>query len=192
MKILVVEDEIIIAEDIKHILMSLGHEVVGIALNYTQAVAIINSHSIDLALIDIMLAGSKTGIDVAGEINKGHQFPFIFLTSHADAATVKKAKEVQPDGYLLKPFSKDDIFTTLEIVLAKRGGEEKVATRLSPLSEREREVFQSLTQGNTDQEISEQLFISLNTVKTHLKSIYKKLEVKNRLEAATIGSRLNL
>lgn len=192
MRVLVIEDEIIIAEDIRQILQSLGHEVVGIALNYTQAMQMIDSQSIDLALIDIVLSGSKTGIDVAAEIRQRHHFPFIFLTSHADAATVKKAKLVQPDGYLLKPFSKDDIFITLEMVFAKGAEAGKPDRKLAYLSERETDVFLSLLKGFTDQEIADDLYISLNTVKTHLKNIYKKLEVKNRLEAVTIGTRMSL
>lgn len=174
MRILVVEDEFIIAEDIRQILKSLGHEVVGVAMNYTQALDILEKHTIDMALIDIILGGSKTGIELAQFIKERYGFPFIFLTSHADAATVKKAKAVQPSGYLLKPFNKNDLFTTLEIADANNDTSRQVQQRLSTLSDREQEVYDCLVKGHTDQEIADQLFVSLNTVKTHLKHIYKK------------------
>ncbi len=178
----------IIAEDIKQILLSLNYEVVGIATKYTSALEVLESKDIDVTLVDIMLGGSKSGIDLAHEIKTRFKIPFIFLTSHADAATVKRAKETQPNAYLLKPFSKDDLFTTLEIALAK---EESIKAPLSGLSEREMDVFKALSEGHTDQEIADILFISLNTAKTHLKSIYKKLQVRNRLEAVSLATRMS-
>lgn len=184
LRALIVEDEFIIAEDISQILISLDYEVVGIALKYSQALTMLDNHEIDFVLIDIILGGTKTGIDLAATINELYKVPFIFLTSHADAATVKKAKAVNPIGYILKPFTKDDIFTTLEIALKdKTDKNEKV---ISKLSEREYEVYEMLAQGFSDLEIADKLFVSQNTVKTHLKSIYKKLNVKNRLAAVTL------
>lgn len=118
-KALIVEDEVIIAEDIKQILLSLDYEVVGIATKYTTALDSLETNDMDVALVDIMLGGSKNGIDLAHQIIERFKIPFIFLTSHADAATVKKAKETQPSAHLLKPFSKDDLFTTLEIALVE-------------------------------------------------------------------------
>lgn len=187
-KALIVEDEVIIAEDIKQTLISLDYEVVGIATKYTRALAFLENETIDVVLVDIMLGGSKNGIDLAHEIKDRFKIPFIFLTSHADAATVKKAKETQPNAYLLKPFSKDDLFTTLEIALVK--DEDKGIAPISGLSDREMDVFKALSAGHTDQEIADQLFISLNTAKTHLKNIYKKLQVRNRLEAVSLASRI--
>lgn len=183
--VLIVEDEVIIAEDIASILRSLNYEVAGIALKYSQALDFLAKNTVDFVLLDIILGGNKTGIDLAQAINEQFKLPFIFLTSHADAATVKLAKAVKPRGYLLKPFSKDDLFTTLEIALSSNDDKlEKVTSRLS---DREVDVYQMLAQGKSDHEIAENLFVSLNTVKTHLKSIYKKLQVKNRLEAVTLS-----
>lgn len=179
----------IIAEDIKQILISLDYEVVGMATKYTTALEALENKDIDVALVDIMLGGSKNGIDLAHEIKNRFKIPFIFLTSHADAATVKRAKETQPSAYLLKPFSKDDLFTTLEIALAK--DDEPDMTPFSGLSDREMDVFKALSEGHTDQEIADLLFISLNTAKTHLKNIYKKLQVRNRLEAVSLATRMN-
>ncbi len=188
-KALIVEDEVIIAEDIRQILISIGYEVVGIATKYSRAIEMLRTMEVDFVLIDIILGGAKSGIDLAADINEHHKIPFIFLTSHADAATVKRAKEVKPNAYLLKPFTRDDIFATLEIALTEQV-DDKYAQAVSELSEREIDVYKALAEGNTDQEIADSLFISLNTVKTHLKSIYKKLDVRNRLEAVSMANRI--
>jgi DNA-binding NarL/FixJ family response regulator len=179
LKALIVEDEIIIAEDINQVLTALNYDVVGIALKYSQAIEILDKHEVDFVLIDIILGGTKTGIDLAATINEVYKVPFVFLTSHADAATVKKAKAVSPIGYILKPFTKDNIFTTLKIALSDKS--DKNEEVMSKLSEREYEVYEMLAQGLSDNEIADKLFVSQNTIKTHLKSIYKKLNVKNRL-----------
>ena len=116
-KILVVEDEVIIADNICDTLEDLGYECLEPAINYTEAIAIIEADRPDIAILDVQLAGVKTGIDLAKTIRDKYNFPFIFLTSNADAATVNLAKEVMPPAYLIKPFSKDDLYTSIEIAL---------------------------------------------------------------------------
>ena len=116
-KVLVVEDEIVIADNICKTLQSLGYEVFEPALNFTEAIASIEKQKPDIAILDIHLSGKKTGIDLAKKINENYNFPFIFLTANSDSLTVHKAKEVEPNAYLVKPFSKDELFTSIEIVV---------------------------------------------------------------------------
>lgn len=116
-KILVVEDEIIIADNICKTLQSLDYEVFEPALNFSEAVEIITKQKPDIAILDIHLSGKKTGIDLAKRINESYHFPFIFLTANADITTVNKVKEVAPYAYLIKPFSKDELFASIEIAL---------------------------------------------------------------------------
>ena len=116
-KILVVEDEIIIADDICDILEELGYEVDLPVISYSQAIEALDNNPPDLILIDIQLAGRRDGIDLAWTVKDNYQLPFIFLTSNADAATVDRAKKVNPPAYLLKPFNKNDLFTSIEIAL---------------------------------------------------------------------------
>ena len=80
-KVLVVEDEIIIADNICDSLIDLGYEVTEPAINYTEAILIIEKEKPDIAILDIHLSGKKTGIDIAKKINENYNFPFIFLTS---------------------------------------------------------------------------------------------------------------
>lgn len=115
-KVLVVEDEIIIADNICDTINDLGFEALEPALCYSEAIALIETEMPDIAILDIHLSDKKTGIDLAERINKDYHFPFIFLTSNTDTATLNEAKKVMPSAYLLKPFSKEELYTTVEIV----------------------------------------------------------------------------
>lgn len=116
-KIQVVEDEIVIADNICHILEKLGYEVLDPVINYSEAVQQLEEEQPDLSLLDIQLAGSKDGIDLAWKIKEDFDIPFIFLTSNADPRTVGRAKELAPPAYLVKPFNKDDLYTSIEMAL---------------------------------------------------------------------------
>ena len=117
LKVLVVEDEIIIADNICRTLQSLGYEVFEPALNFSEAVASIENEKPDIAILDIHLAGAKTGIDLAKKINHSYNFPFIFLTANADVSVVNNVKKVAPQAYLIKPFSKNELYTSIEIAI---------------------------------------------------------------------------
>lgn len=117
-KILIVEDEAIIAEDLRFSLVELGYEVVGVADGYNRAMEMIESHSPDFAILDIIIDGPRDGIALAADIREKYAFPFVFLTSHADKDTVRRAKLVKPNGYLIKPFEQEDLYATIEIALS--------------------------------------------------------------------------
>ncbi len=116
-KILVVEDEILIADSICDTLESLGYEPLEPAISFTEAIEFIDNNKPDLAILDIQLSGKKTGIDLAESISKNYKFPFIFLTSNSDVATLSEAKKLQPSAYLVKPFTKDELYTSIEVAL---------------------------------------------------------------------------
>ncbi|WP_299015657.1 response regulator [uncultured Polaribacter sp.] len=116
-KILVVEDELIIADNICDTLIDLGYNALEPAINYTEAIATIEKEKPDIAILDIQLSGKKTGIDIAKKIIESYNFPFIFLTSNSDQFTLNQAKEVRPPAYLIKPFSKEELYTSIEIAL---------------------------------------------------------------------------
>lgn len=119
LSVLVVEDQLIIAQDIKLSLMDMGHEIVGIARSYQDAIALIQQKKIDLAILDIKIKGQRSGLDIARFLKVNHpEIPFIFLTSFADRKTVADAREVKPYGYIVKPFAEEDLFTTVEMAMA--------------------------------------------------------------------------
>lgn len=116
-KLLIVEDEMIIAEHLTMLLESMDYVVVGSAIDYDEAIELLEAERPDLVLLDINLAGKRDGINVAETINERFKLPIIFTTSHADGATIERAKKVNPANYLLKPFQKEQLFTSIEIAL---------------------------------------------------------------------------
>lgn len=116
-KIGIVEDEVIIADSLAATLVKLGYDVAEPAASYAEALQMIEAEKPDLLLLDIQLKGKKDGIDLAWKIKEDHGIPFIFLTANADTATVERAKLVEPPAYLVKPFSKDDLYSSIEVCL---------------------------------------------------------------------------
>ena len=121
-KILIVEDELIIAEDMKEMLQELQYEVIGIACDSSEAEDILKHEEPDIALVDIQLRSGDDGISLAKKIKDDLGIPIIFITSHSDKNTVEKAKQIKPNGYIVKPFEKDDLYTSIEIAVFNTGG----------------------------------------------------------------------
>jgi DNA-binding LytR/AlgR family response regulator len=117
-KIGVVEDEMIIAASIVSTLKKLNYLVPTPASSYLEALEMIEKEQPHLLLLDINLGGQKDGIDVAEFVRANHQLPIIFLTANSDTKTVQRAKTVNPNAYLLKPFTKDDLFASIEIAIS--------------------------------------------------------------------------
>lgn len=117
-RILIVEDNVIIADDMQSMLEEIGYEIVDNVIVYEQAEEILKTEQVDLVLIDIILASDKTGIDLGKHIRENYDIPFIFVTSNSDRATVENAKTVKPNGYLVKPFEQQDLYTSIEIALS--------------------------------------------------------------------------
>ena len=117
MKIGIVEDEALVADTIQDALQDLGYDVATPAVSYARALRMIEQESPDLLLLDIQLAGKKDGIELAKVVGEEYDLPFIFLTSHADQATVDRAKEVNPPAYLVKPFLPEELYASIELAL---------------------------------------------------------------------------
>jgi len=126
-KILIVEDNVIIADDMQSMLEEIGYEIVDNVIVYEQAIEVLKTKQVDLVLIDIILASDKTGIDLGKHIREKYNIPFIFVTSNSDRATVENAKTVKPNGYLVKPFEQQDLYTSIEIALSSFNYNEKAA-----------------------------------------------------------------
>jgi DNA-binding LytR/AlgR family response regulator len=126
-RILLVEDDLLIAQDLKEIIEESGNFIVSTARNYPDAIAILSKGQIQLCLMDINLNGDKSGIDIAIHINDKHKIPFIFITSYSDTATIESVKQTHPSGFLLKPVSKTQILSSIKIALfsGNRQGSEK-------------------------------------------------------------------
>jgi PAS domain S-box-containing protein len=118
--ILIVEDEVIIAQDLKQKLESLGYQKPRICTSGEEAIEAIKSRVPDLILMDIRLKGTLSGIDTAERIHQTLDIPVIFLTAHADTKTLEQAKQSLPYGYLVKPLEDErSLYASIEIALHK-------------------------------------------------------------------------
>ena len=128
-RVLIVEDEAIIAEDIRRTLVTLGYDAPRSAVTGAEAVALAEALQPRLVLMDIKLKGPMDGIEAAGLIRDRFGIPVIFLTSHSDEATLARAKEMQPYGYILKPFDDRELRIAIEVALRKHELEARLAER---------------------------------------------------------------
>jgi two-component system cell cycle sensor histidine kinase/response regulator CckA len=125
--ILIVEDENIVALDIKHHLEKFGYKVAGMAATGEEVLDRFESISPDLLLMDIKLQGDLDGVETARIINEKYKKPVILLTAFADEETVARAKITQPYGYIIKPFEERELRTAIEIALYRAEMEEKLS-----------------------------------------------------------------
>ena len=127
-RILVVEDESIVAKDIENSLKKLGYTIVGVTPTGEEAISLAKSKRPDVILMDIMLKGAMSGVEAAAEIKKELDLPVIYLTAYADEPTLEKAKHTEPHGYIIKPFKEVDLQTNIELALFKHAKEREIKT----------------------------------------------------------------
>ncbi|MDO9576806.1 MAG: ATP-binding protein [Candidatus Cloacimonadales bacterium] len=139
-RILVVEDEMIIAKDIKDVLEKLGYEVIEIITSGENAVKTAILTKPDLILMDIMLSKKMTGVEAAGKIRKEMDVPLTYITAYADDNTIEKAISTNPYGYLVKPFEEKEIKVALELAFYKFSMESK----LRKSEEKYRTIFENI------------------------------------------------
>ncbi|MBJ7428866.1 MAG: response regulator, partial [Bacteroidia bacterium] len=118
LKILIVEDEFIIASNLKLMLEDLGYAPYNPAGSKKEAMEALVKLEIDLVILDINLNGKHEGIEIANYIKDNLHIPFIFLTSNADKETINEAKNTLPKAYLIKPFTEEDIYSAIEMAMA--------------------------------------------------------------------------
>ncbi|MFS2011987.1 response regulator [Azospirillum sp. CT11-132] len=117
-KILVVEDEALVALGIETVLLSQGHEVVGIAATAERALHLAGQHTTDMALMDINIRGPMNGIETAVRLKELYGIPIVFITAQTDTATRTQAMSVQPVGYLTKPYTAAELTRVVADVLS--------------------------------------------------------------------------
>ncbi len=125
-EIMVVDDEVVITTQLEELLTSMGYEVVGTPSSGEEAVEMARRLRPDLILMDIVMPGKLDGIDAAKTIKAELDIPTIFLTGYADDKFVRRAKNVEPFGYIVKPFQDAELRATIEIALYKKELERKL------------------------------------------------------------------
>lgn len=169
------------------------YEVRSVAFNQESAKKYLAESHFDAAILDINLEGNFEGIEIGRLIRDQYHIPFLYLTAHADDRTLQNAKITEPAGYIVKPFSERELLAGLEIALYNYQQIQKpsfskpnyslVEEKLNEkLSRREIEVLDCVFAGKSNQETADTLFISINTVKSHLLRLYSKFAVGSRTE----------
>ncbi|GAB3933119.1 LytR/AlgR family response regulator transcription factor [Larkinella terrae] len=184
LKIGIVEDELVIARTILHTLEELGYASCGPAINYTEALDLLEQDKPDLLLLDIQLAGRKDGIDVAQKLNEMHPIPFIFLTANSDPETIDRAKIVKPHAYIVKPFTKEELFAAIEIAFSNFTGNQ-TDVKPAPAAANPAKSFVFVKEGYVFRKVyfNDLLFLEsdANYVTLHLKS-HKKIMVRSTIQ----------
>jgi len=206
--ILLVEDHRLVREGFANMLRQReDFDVVGEAANAEDALDLIRKHQPDVVLMDIKLPGIN-GIEATKQIKE--EFPdveVIMLSMYDEDQYVLESVKAGATGYVLKDISQDELYNAVNVVhkggsliqpylarkvldsIAKGEQVEKTKSSLRALSDREIEVLQRVAEGHTNKAIAEILFISEKTVKAHLRSIFRKLEVGDRAHAVAYAMR---
>lgn len=181
----IVEDESIVAKDIQNSLIKLGYQVLGISNNGEDAIQKITNTNPNIVLMDIMIKGDLTGIEVAEIIKKELHIPVIFLTAYADEATLNKAKITEPYGYILKPFKEVDLRSAIEMAIYKHQKDEEIKL--------ERDQLYALVEHKDDAN-KDILFVKSNSklVKLNLKEVYYVEALKDYVVINTLQTRYTI
>ena len=128
-KILIVEDEVLIGETISLYLKERGYMTTDLVISYDEAIQSLHKNKPDIALIDIRLFGQQSGLELAATIQQEHVgTAIIFITSQYDERILQKALEINPNGYLVKPIQKESLWTTVELAYAKMNSHKEAET----------------------------------------------------------------
>ncbi len=124
-RIMIVEDEWTVAEDIKISLQNLGYAISSVTSSGKEAIQKAEEDRPDLVLMDIVLQGEMDGIEAANQIRSRFNIPIVYLTAYADEKVLERAKITEPSGYIVKPFINEDLKITIEIALYKHKAEKE-------------------------------------------------------------------
>lgn len=185
MRILIIEDEIIIARFIERQLVNNFDCSAAIAINQKEVEEIMTSFLPHLILCDINLKEEKDGIMLVEQLRQRYAFEVIFITSYQSRAIIEKALLYQPLNYLIKPVDEAAIYAALKLVWPVVEANSKLGKLYDNiplrrlLSDTEWKIFQLILQNKTSREIAALLFLSPYTIKNHRHSICRKLGLKN-------------
>lgn len=181
-KILIIEDELIVAENIAAVLEQHGYMIAGIADKSTTALELFKETQPHLIICDIHIKGKLNGIETARAITALEPVPFLYLTAYADEATLQEAATTDFEAYLLKPFVPAQLTVAVKLALERFYTKHPQRVKLTPPGKRELEILQLIAKGKSSGEIAEQLFLSIHTVNTHRKNLMNKYDAQSSAE----------
>jgi DNA-binding NarL/FixJ family response regulator len=185
-RVLIIEDELLVAQTLEVILENNGYSVVGMATSLEECKKLISANPLDVALCDIYLNGEDAGIQIAAYL--GEQLPaipVIFLSAFADKKTIANASATQPVAYLVKPYTEKQVLATLQIVLNSKVIDD---TKSVPKpTAREAEVLIWLAKGYSSKQIAQTLNLSEHTIQTHRKNMMNRYETTSSSELIALA-----
>ncbi|MGQ9687625.1 MAG: PAS domain S-box protein [Desulfobaccales bacterium] len=187
-KILIVEDEAIVAEDLRRHLKRLGYRVVAAVPTGEQALAEIQKHKPDVVLMDIVLQGCLNGIETAEIIRRDEHLPVIFLTAYSDPQTLERAKLSQPYGYVLKPFEERELHSVIEIALYKHQAEKRIS-HLNEVLKAIRNVNQLIVQEKDRERLIERACKLLTEGRRYFNAYIALMSEEGRITAAAASGK---
>ena len=200
--ILIVDDDRTTASIMQLHLNNFGYHVTGIAYSAKEAISMAREVEPDLVLMDIKLGEGVDGIDAATVIGKHMDIPIVFVTSYSDSITLRRAKIVNPVGFINKPLRESDLKTTIEFAISTKpkivksdlnSTVENTLKKMYKLTPAEVRVTRMLMKYPELRSIANALNLALSTVRTHLKHIYRKTNTNSKLtllreiEAGPVG-----
>jgi DNA-binding NarL/FixJ family response regulator len=183
--ILIIEDELLIAQDLSYLVEDLGFKCIGIAKNYERAMFLFNTNDVHLILCDINIEGDKDGIETVIELNKIKKIPIIYLSAYSDHELIVRTTSTSTYGYLVKPYNERSLEVAINLAINKFYQNEFKGVNedfLSNFTVREIEIIKLLAAGKSSSEIANILFISPQTVSKHRSNILKKSGCKSSTE----------
>ena len=192
-RVLIVEDEVFIAEDLRMAIEDLGYDVCEVCYDSESALDAVYRFRPDMVLLDINIEGTLDGIDIARILESNYDIPYLFITALSDSLTIDRIKDLDPLAYIIKPFKEEDLRVSISIGMNtfKRKKNNKDITIeevnkqcLSPLSDKEFNILIQIGKGLSNKQIGDFFGLSTNTVKWHTQNIFSKMGVKNRTSAA--------
>jgi DNA-binding NarL/FixJ family response regulator len=181
-KLLIVEDELIIANGIAELLTEEEYEVIGIAKSAAEALTICRAEDAPPAVVlcDINIKGDVKGTELALLLKHEFDAEIIFLTAYSDSKTLQQAFAADPVMYLIKPYNDTQLLVAVQMAFHKYF--KRQAARNYPrldLTDREKEIARLIAEGLTSKQVARQLFISIETVKTHRRRMLQKNNISN-------------
>ena len=170
---LIVEDDLIIARDLCNMLHMTGFSACGVARTGAEAMEMIDTRATDIVLADVHLDSGIDGIAVGTHVRATSRAALIYITAFTDDETLERAKVTEPEGYLVKPVKERELQAAVSMALYRT--ESRRAEADVPLTPRELQVVECMSQGMSGKETAAALHISTKTVEFHRNSIYEKL-----------------
>ena len=146
-KILIVEDDALVAKDIKQTLQTSGYSVTSIVTSGKQALIKAEKNAPDLVLMDIVLNGKMNGIETVHKIHNRFDIPVIYITAHSEAKTIEAAKLTEPYGYVVKPIDGKELLIAIEIALNKYSKTKKIDKALSESERKYHQLIETMNEG---------------------------------------------